>query len=225
VGAHQLVRVRIVGDDVAATRDRDRIDGVGRHSYGARKLHSAVLVGVFQADIENCGLVAAIQAFLQLFFCDAFDGHGAILAAPRRIVKVGGTGRLCGPALRGCLARHEGQGARRSDEGARGLGADGNQPGLVMHRPSIRPLAAMYASKKDGSGCAGDAEVMSSRQVAVQPIPHVRLCFEIRDLLYRKVGAARLDRVQAQPSEHFPKKLKESSPTVLRLSIIPGAER
>ena len=109
MSADELVRIRIVGHDVAATRDCDRIDGVGRHSYGTGELHSAVLIGVFQADIENGGLVALIQAFFQLFFRDAFDGHGAILAAPRRIVKVAGrvvyADRRCAAASRGTNVR------------------------------------------------------------------------------------------------------------------------
>jgi len=89
--ADQLVGIGIVGHDVGATRNGHRIDGVGRHPYGSRKLDGAVFVRVFQANIQNRGLVAPIQTFLELFFADAFDGHGAILAAPQRIVKVGET--------------------------------------------------------------------------------------------------------------------------------------
>ena len=88
MGADQLVWIGIVGDDVGATRNGDRIDGVRRHAYGSREFDGAVFVGVFQTNIQNRGLVAPIQTFLQLFFADAFDGHGAILAAPQRIVKV-----------------------------------------------------------------------------------------------------------------------------------------
>ena len=89
MGADQLVGIGIVGDDVGASRNGHRIDGIGGHPYGSREFHGAMFVRVFQANIQNRGLVAPIQAFFQLFFADAFDGHGAILAAPQRIVKVG----------------------------------------------------------------------------------------------------------------------------------------
>ena len=88
MSADQLVRVGVVRDHVGAAGNRNRIDGVGGNADGTRELHGAVLVCVLQANIENRGLVAPIQAFLQLFFGDAFDGHGAILAVPQRIVKL-----------------------------------------------------------------------------------------------------------------------------------------
>jgi len=86
--ADQLIRIRIVGDDVAAAWDGYRINGIWRHADGAGQLYRAVLVSVFQANIQNRGLVATLQTLLQLFFADAFDGHGAILAVRRSAVKV-----------------------------------------------------------------------------------------------------------------------------------------
>ena len=88
MGADKLVWIGIVGDDVGATRNGYRIDGVRRHPYRSREFDGAVFVGVFQTNIQNRGFVAPIQTFLQLFFGDAFDGHGAILSAPLRIVKL-----------------------------------------------------------------------------------------------------------------------------------------
>ena len=89
MGADQFVGIRIVSHDVTALRYRNRVDGVGRKADGARQLHRAVLVGVFQTNIQNRGLIATIQTLFELFFADAFYGHGAILAAPQRIVKMG----------------------------------------------------------------------------------------------------------------------------------------
>ena len=105
--------IRIVGDDIAAAGDGDRIDGVGRHPDGARELDGAVFVGVFQANVENRGLLAPIQTFLQLFFADAFDGHGAILAVRQRNRQGGGSG-LGRALLRGDVAGDERQRARPS---------------------------------------------------------------------------------------------------------------
>lgn len=73
--AHQFVRVGVVRDDIGPAGNRNRIDGVGRNPDGTWELDGAVLVCVLQANIENRGLVAAIQTFLQLFLADAFDGH------------------------------------------------------------------------------------------------------------------------------------------------------
>ena len=78
--AHQLVRIRVVRDDVAVAGNRDRIDRVGRNADSAGEFDRAVLVRVFQANVEDRWFVAAVQALFQLFFADAFDGHGAILA-------------------------------------------------------------------------------------------------------------------------------------------------
>ena len=39
-----------------------------------------MFVGVLQANVQNRRRVAAVEAFLQLFFGDAFDSHGAILS-------------------------------------------------------------------------------------------------------------------------------------------------
>ena len=90
MGAHKLVWIGIVGDDVGATRNGYRIDGVGRHPYSSREFDGAVFVGVSQTNVEDRRGVAPVQTFLQLFFADAFDGHGAILPAPLRIVKLAG---------------------------------------------------------------------------------------------------------------------------------------
>ncbi len=49
-----------------------------------------MLIGVLEPNIENGRLFAAIQTFLKLFFGDAFDGHGAILAMPPAGVKFAG---------------------------------------------------------------------------------------------------------------------------------------
>ena len=87
---------------------------VRRHSDSAWELHRAVLVGVFQANVEDRGLVAAVQTFLQLFFGDAFDGHGAILAVPRRIVKVAGSAAYAERCCRGDVAGDERHRTRRS---------------------------------------------------------------------------------------------------------------
>lgn len=64
---------------------------------------------------------------------------------------------------------------------------------LVVNGPTIRPLPAMSAAQEDGARRAGDAEFMASREVAVQPVPHVSLCSEVRDLFYRKASAAHCD--------------------------------
>ena len=71
-----------------------------------------MFVGVFQADVENRGLFAAIQTFFELFFGDAFDGHGAILAVPRRRQdSVAGSryaDRCCGATVAARTARARG---------------------------------------------------------------------------------------------------------------------
>ena len=111
MGADQLVRIGVVGHDVGAGGNGDRIDGVRGNANSAGKLDGTVLVGVLQANIENRGLVAPIQAFLQLFFGDAFDGHGAILAVPQRIVKVASRSyaeRRCAGVSRGRKGRGRG---------------------------------------------------------------------------------------------------------------------
>ena len=134
MGAHKLVWIGIVGDDVGATRNGYRIDGVRRHPYSSREFDGAVFVGVFQTNIQNRGLVAPIQTLLQLFFADAFDGHGAILPAPLRIVTrvVRQWTRRLGPSLtrdsrlglcQGCV--------------------------LVVNGPTIRPLPAVSAAQED----------------------------------------------------------------------------
>ena len=183
VRADQLVRVGVVGDDIGAARNRDRIDGVRGNADGARELHGAVLVCVFQANIENRGLVTPIQAFFQLFFADAFDGHGAILAVPQRIVKVA-TLRLRRASLSGRFAREERQRAWRSGSlltrHARRHGDQGSR--LVVDGPTVGPLSTVDAAEKDGAGRAGDSKIVAPREVTVQPIPHVSLKFSNRDL-------------------------------------------
>ena len=73
--ADQFVRVGVVGDDIGAAGDRHRIDGVWRNADGTGELDRAVFVSVLKANVQNRGLIAPIQAFFQLFFADAFDGH------------------------------------------------------------------------------------------------------------------------------------------------------
>ena len=66
-----------------------------------------MFVGVFEANVEDCGHIAPVKTFFELLFGDAFNGHGAILAVPHGIVKVAGT-RLGRALLRGDVTRHEG---------------------------------------------------------------------------------------------------------------------
>lgn len=76
MSTRELVRIGIVGDDVAAARNLICFDGVGGNTDGTGQLHRAVLVGVFKANVQNRRLVAAIETFFQLFFGDSFDRHG-----------------------------------------------------------------------------------------------------------------------------------------------------
>ena len=62
---------------------------------------------------------------------------------------------------------------------------------LVVHRPSIRPLSAVDAAEEDGARRASYAEIMTPRQVAVQPVPHISLKISTCSILFkRKDGAA-----------------------------------
>lgn len=49
-----------------------------------------MLVGVFEAHVKNRGRLAPVQAFFQLLFSDALNGHGAIFPVPWGIVKLWG---------------------------------------------------------------------------------------------------------------------------------------
>ena len=157
--ADQLVRIRIVGDDVVVGRERNRVDRVGRDADSPWKLYRAVFVRIFQADIEDRGLLAPIQSFLQLFLGDPLDWHGAILTAPSRGVKV-----RSGRALRpGHLTRAKCKG---SDEGRL----------LAMNVPPVRSLPAVDAAEEHGPRRAGDAVVVTAGEIAVQPVPqHMNL--------------------------------------------------
>ena len=178
MGADQLVRVGVVRDDIGAAGNRDRINRIRRNADSAGQLDCAVLVCVLQSDIENRGLVAPIQAFFQLFFADAFDGHGAILAVPQRIVKVARP-KLRRASLCGCFAGKERQRTRRSggllswqtrrhsDQGCR----------LVVDGPTVRPLSTVDAAEEDRARRAGDSEIMAPREITVQPVQHVSLNF------------------------------------------------
>jgi len=75
VRADKLVRVGIVRHDVIAGRNGHRVHRVWRKSDSARQLHCTVFVCVLEADVQNRRLVAAIQAFFQLFFRDSFNGY------------------------------------------------------------------------------------------------------------------------------------------------------
>jgi hypothetical protein len=89
-----------------------------------------------------------------LFFGDAFDGHGAILAVPSADVKAG----LRPAPLRLGL----------------GLGSQRHHDRLVYTDiPSIRPFAAVIAAEVDGVGFARDGEIVAARQIAAQPVPHI----------------------------------------------------
>ena len=178
MGADELVRVGIVRDDVAAAGNAHRLDGVGRNPDGPGEFDGAVLVGVFEANVENRRLFAAIETFFKLFFADTFDGHGAILAVPPADVKVGALGAS---PLRLAL----------------GLGSHRHHHLLAdAHVPPVRPLAAVIAAQINGVGFAGDGEVVAARQIAGQPVPHIGpLCFRLSNLFYRKLSA---DLVNAQ---------------------------
>jgi hypothetical protein len=74
-------------------------------------------------------------------------------------------------------------------------GGDRRQRGLlVVDRPSVRPLPAVDAAEINRSGGAGDAEVMTSRQVTVQPVPHMSLCLKFAtSFIARSVPRGTLD--------------------------------
>ena len=95
---------------------------------------------------------------------------------------------------------------------------------LVVNGPTIRPLSAMSAAQEDRARRAGDAEIMASRQVAVQPVPHVEPLFEVRDLFYRKVGAAQLRRQGLRSGEltYFRRKMQSKSQRFERLRVAIG---
>ena len=84
VGADELVRIGIVGDDVAAARDRHRVDRVRGHADGPGQLYRAVLVGVFEANVEDRRLVAAIQAFFELSLVMRSTGTALFSLCPGR---------------------------------------------------------------------------------------------------------------------------------------------
>ncbi len=88
MGTDQFIRIGVVSDDVAGAGYGNRFDGVWGNPDGPGQLHRAVFVGVFEANIQDRRGLAAVQPFFKLFFGDAFDGHGAILAVPRVAVKV-----------------------------------------------------------------------------------------------------------------------------------------
>jgi len=48
-----------------------------------------VLVGVFEANVQDSGLVPAIQAFFELFLADAFDRHALFSLCVQPHVKLG----------------------------------------------------------------------------------------------------------------------------------------
>lgn len=171
MGADQLVRVGVVGDDLACTRYGNRFDGVGRNPDSPGQLHGAVLVGVFEANIENRGGFATVKALFELFFGKTFDGHGAILAVPQVAVK---------GSLRGLLllaSAFPGQEWQRADLlGWLTVDRDGHHYLLfVVHGPPVRALPAMNAPQEDGARSAGDSEVMTPGQIAIQPVPHINL--------------------------------------------------
>jgi len=82
---------------------------------------------------------------------------------------------------------------------------------LVVNGPTIRPFSAMRAAKEDRARRASHAKFMASREVAVQPVPHVSLCSEVRDLFYRKAGAARGDDAANTGSCIFTNKMRRNS--------------
>ena len=82
---------------------------------------------------------------------------------------------------------------------------------LVVNGPTIRPFSAMSAAKEDRARRASHAKFMASREVAVQPVPHVSLCSEVRDLFYRKAGAARGDDAANTRSRIFTNKMRWNS--------------
>lgn len=73
--ADQLVGIRVVGDDVAGAGDGHRFDGIRWDPDCAGELDGAVLVGVLEADVQDCGRFPAVHPFLELFLGDTFDGH------------------------------------------------------------------------------------------------------------------------------------------------------
>ena len=78
VRAGELVRVRVVDDDVAVARNRGR--GVaGQVAQGARQLDGAVFVRIFQAGVHDERWLGALETQFQIFLGDSGDRHGAVL--------------------------------------------------------------------------------------------------------------------------------------------------
>lgn len=185
MSTRQLVRIGIVGDDVAAARNLNCFDSVRGDTDGAGQLDRAVLVGVFKANVQNRRLLAAIQTFLQLFFGDPFDRHGRycflrLKSSSRSGLKPRSAFRrtmqfaLRGPFLADDLAGCERQCARdfRFAPAFQSAWWGHQRRLLTVNRPSVRPLAAIDTTKEDGTWLAAHTVVMTSRQVTTQQIPH-----------------------------------------------------
>ena len=107
MGADQLVRIGIVDKNIAARAgNRHRVDGVGGYPESPGQLHCAVLIGVFETDVQNRRRLAPVQPLFELFFGYSLNGHGAILAMPSPQVKVSMPSDAVDPP-RGAKTAHE----------------------------------------------------------------------------------------------------------------------
>ena len=82
MGARELIRVRVVDHDLAIAWQRQR-GSIARVADGARKSDGAVLVGILQPGVDDDRREVAVKLLLQLFSCDARNGHERILSSAR----------------------------------------------------------------------------------------------------------------------------------------------
>ena len=78
VRARELVRIRIVDDDLAIARERRRARAFGAIAYGAGQLDRAVFVRVFQPRVDNHRLSPGVEPLLQIFSGNPRNGHGVL---------------------------------------------------------------------------------------------------------------------------------------------------
>jgi len=83
VRAGQLVRVRIVDDDAAISREGGR-GAVAQKPDGARQADRAVFVRILQTRVDEHRRRIAVELQFEIFFGDARDSHGFVFSSASR---------------------------------------------------------------------------------------------------------------------------------------------